>query len=70
MGYRSMAMADEVAASRRESITTAIGAELQRQGVSGVDIEALTEAIETAIAAHVPLSEGRHPDELNATNDD
>jgi hypothetical protein len=65
-----MAMADEVVASRRESITTAIGAELQRQGVSGVDIEALTEAIETAIGAHVPLSEGRHPDELNATNDD
>ena len=65
-----MAMADEVAASRRESITTAIGAELQRQRVSGVDIEALTEAIEGAIAAHVPLSEGRHPDELNATNDD
>ncbi|WP_299748648.1 hypothetical protein [Devosia sp.] len=63
-------MADEVVASRRESITTAIRAELQRQGVSGVDIEALAEAIETAIAAHAPLSEGRHPDELNATNDD
>ena len=65
-----MAMADEVVASRRESITTAIRAELQRQGVSGVDIEALTEVIETAIGAHVPVSEGRHPDELNATNDD
>lgn len=65
-----MVMADEAVASRRESITTAIGAELQRQGVSGVDIEALAEAVETAIAAHVPLSEGRHPDELNATNDD
>jgi hypothetical protein len=65
-----MVMADESVASRRESITTAIGVELQRQGVTGVDIEALALVIETAIAAHVPLSEGRHPDELNATNDD
>lgn len=65
-----MVMADESVASRRESITTAIAAELARQGMSGVDVEALAEAIETAIAAHVPVSEGRHPDELNATNDD
>ncbi|MDB5535578.1 MAG: hypothetical protein JWQ65_453 [Devosia sp.] len=65
-----MVMADEGVASHRESITTAIGAELQRQGVDGVDIAALAEAVESAIAAHVPVSEGRHPDELNATNDD
>jgi hypothetical protein len=65
-----MEMADESVAGRRDNIATAIAAELSRQGVGGVDVEALTEAVETAIATHVPASEGKHPDELNATNDD
>jgi hypothetical protein len=51
-------------------IASAIATELQRQGVTGADAEALAEAVEAAIAAEQPVSEGRHPDELNATNDD
>ena len=67
-----MEMADDSAASRRDTIATAIAVELARQGLSGagVDIAALTEAIEAGIAAPGAVSEGKHPDELNATNDD
>ena len=65
-----METADERAASTHESLAAAISAELQRQGLTGVDIPALTRAIETAMKSDAPVSEGRHPDELNATNDD
>jgi hypothetical protein len=65
-----MEMADDSTAGRRDKIATAIAAELARQGLSGADVEALAEAVETAITANTPVSEGRHPDELNATNDD
>lgn len=67
-----MAMDDEGGA-RRETIASAIAAELERQARDGaprVDIDALAEAIEDAIYPPVPADEGRHPDELNATNDD
>ena len=65
-----METANGTMAGRREAIAAAIAAELQRQGVDGVDVTALTEAVEAALAAELPLSEGRHPDQLNATNDD
>lgn len=67
-----MVMADNSAAGRRDKIATAIAAELARQGLSGagVDTAALTEAIEAGLAEHDAVSEGKHPDELNATNDD
>lgn len=56
---------------RRQTIATAIAAELQRQGhASDLDVQALVEAVEIAITAEAPVSEGRHPDQLNATNDD
>ena len=66
-----MAMDDE--SSRRQAIVTALTAELERQGLSGeprVDIESLASAIDEALDPTPPASEGRHPDELNATNDD
>ncbi|MGV8951548.1 MAG: hypothetical protein ACOH2M_10640 [Cypionkella sp.] len=63
-------MADGTMTGRREAIAAAISAELQRQGVNRVDVTALTEAVEAAIPADLPVSEGRHPDQLNATNDD
>jgi hypothetical protein len=63
--------------SRRETIAGVISAELERQAQQGairVDVDALAAAIETAIAAEEPvealMGEGRHPEELNATNDD
>ncbi len=65
-----MAMANESAANRRDTIATAIAAELQRQGVGNVDIDALVTAVAEAVDGHGDISEGRHPDELNATNDD
>jgi hypothetical protein len=58
---------------RRQAIATAISAELERQALAGaarVDVEALAGAIEEALDPRPPANEGRHPDELNATNDD
>lgn len=58
---------------RRQAIVTAISAELERQASAGavrVDVEALASAIDEALDPAPPASEGRHPDELNATNDD
>lgn len=66
-----MEMADHP--DRRQAIATAISAELERQALAGavrVDVEALASAIDEALDPAVPASEGRHPDELNATNDD
>lgn len=58
---------------RRQAIATAIAAELDRQtreGATRVDIEALAEAIDIALDPVPPVSEGKRPQELNATNDD
>ncbi|HTO28095.1 MAG TPA: hypothetical protein VL017_05845 [Devosia sp.] len=66
-----MAMADHP--DRRRAIVTAISAELERQALAGaarVDVEALASAIDEALDPPAPANEGRHPDELNATNDD
>ncbi|QDZ12516.1 hypothetical protein [Devosia ginsengisoli] len=66
-----MAMDDEN--DRRQAIATAIKAELERQAQNGavrIDVEALAEAIDIALDPPAPAGEGRHPDELNATNDD
>ena len=65
----AMANADD---SRRQAIVTAITAELERQakdGVPGVNVEALANAVEIALDPSAPLSEGKHPAELNANND-
>ncbi|MCR6670646.1 hypothetical protein [Devosia ginsengisoli] len=67
-----MAMDDEGGA-RRQAIATAITAELERQAHDGavrIDVDALAEAIDMALDPPAPAGEGRHPDELNATNDD
>lgn len=67
-----MAM-DEDDNGRRQAIATAIKAELERQARDGavrIDVDALAEAIDIALDPPAPASEGRHPDELNATNDD
>lgn len=66
-----MAMDDEN--DRRQAIATAIKAELERQAQNGavrIDVDALAEAIDIALDPPAPAGEGRHPDELNATNDD
>ncbi|WP_127751752.1 hypothetical protein [Devosia sp. 1566] len=68
---------------RRETIAEVIASELDRQAHDGairVDVPALAEAIDVAIAAEldpthaagaepVPLDEGKRPEELNSTND-
>lgn len=66
-------MADDHAAIRRQAIATALTAELERQAQSGasrVDVDALAEAVETALDPVPPEGEGKRPSELNATNDD
>lgn len=68
-----MAILAQGSISRRDSIVAAIAAELERQSQNSaarIDIEALADTIEAAIVGHGEISEGRHPDELNATNDD
>jgi hypothetical protein len=67
-----MAM-DSESGLRRQAIATAISAELERQaldGASRVDIEALAEAVDVALDPVLPVSEGKRPQDLNATNDD
>ncbi|MET3927024.1 hypothetical protein [Devosia sp. 2618] len=64
-------MATEADRSRRQTIATAISAELERQGHGGahVDVRALAQAIDVALEPAAPISEGKHPDDLNANND-
>ena len=50
----------------------ALAAEMERQaqaGASRIDVEALAEAVNKALDPVPPVSEGKRPDELNATND-
>ena len=61
-------MAD-MTTSRREQIAAAIASELKRQNVT-LDVDALVDAVEAALQPEGPTEEGRHPNELNATNDD
>ncbi len=70
--FPSTATAD-TAAERRQVIASAITQELERQeraGVARIDIAALAEAVAQALLPAPTNGEGRHPDELNATNDD
>jgi hypothetical protein len=68
-----METANDLSQMRRQAIATALAAELERQAQSGasrIDVEALASAVENALEPDPPLAEGRHPSELNATNDD
>ena len=68
-----MAMAKDSAELRHQAIITALASELERQAASGasrVDVDALATAVETALDPDLPMTEGRRPSELNATNDD
>lgn len=68
-----METAKEAVAIRRQAIATAMTAEIERQASTGatrMDIEALAEAVDTALEPVPPASEGRRPADLNATNDD
>ena len=56
--------------AKRVAIADAISRELLRQGISGVDVEALADAIELSQAPHEAPSEGKRPEDLNSTNDD
>lgn len=63
-----MAMVDQHAA-HRVAIADALSRELQRQGISGADIDALAATVEDALAQQAPPSEGKRPEDLNADND-
>lgn len=67
-------MAIEPASTGRQAvIAKAITGELELQAHDGamqVDVEALAAAIDKALDGHVPVAEGKRPDDLNATNDD
>ena len=66
-------MAMDSGSERRDTVAAVIVAELERQGgdaAQGVDVDALADAIDDALNAPAPADEGKHPDELNATNDD
>jgi len=70
-GFPLMAMA-ETQGMRRQAITSAIAAELERQARDGaprVDVEALAEAVDRALEPEPPVSEGKRPEDLNADND-
>lgn len=64
-----MAMANEVN-GRRVAIAKSISLELERQGVQGVDAEALAAAVDEGLDADAPLAEGKRPEDLNSANDD
>lgn len=71
-GFPLMAT-DNDSGARQRVIATAIAAELGRQaeaGTQSVDIDALAKAIDVALDPPLPLAEGKHPGELNSTNDD
>jgi hypothetical protein len=72
-GYRPMETASHLPAMRRQAIATALTAEVERQahaGASRIDFDALAEAVDVALEPEPPISEGKRPSELNATNDD
>ena len=62
-------MANEVN-GRRVAIAKSISLELERQGVQGVDAEALAAAVDEGLDADAPLAEGKRPEDLNSANDD
>lgn len=67
-----MEMAEDNSTLRRQAIATALAAEIERQaqaGASRIDVEALAKAVDRALDPVPPASEGKRPDELNATND-
>ena len=67
-----MATAERMS-ERRAVIAAAIAEELQRQADHGavrIDVEALAEAVEAAMASPSPAMAGKRPEQLNATNDD
>ena len=70
--FRSMEMAEDHSGLRRQAIATAIAGEIERQaqaGASRIDVDALAEVVDKALDPVPPVSEGKRPDELNATND-
>lgn len=67
--FLSMAMVDHIS-GHNAAIVDALSRELQRQGISGADIEALAAAVADALEQGAPPAEGKRPEELNATNDD
>lgn len=71
-GSPLMEMAEDNSVMRRQAIATALAAEIERQaqeGASRIDVDALAEAVDKAIDPVPPISVGKRPSELNATND-
>ena len=58
--------------ARHQAIAAALAAELSRQSPEAaqtLDIAALAEAVDAVIDPPPPASEGKRPEDLNATND-
>jgi hypothetical protein len=58
--------------AEHSAIASAITAELQRQAEAGaqrIDVDALTDAVQRSLSQVHHISEGRHPQELNSSND-
>ena len=67
--FRSIPMVDDMAS--KSDMVRAIETELQRQGITGVDAEALAAAISSASPTGAEaVVEGKRPEDLNSANDD
>jgi len=57
--------------ANKSHVVRAIETELRRQGITGVDAEALADAIESSSATgSADVVEGKRPEDLNSANDD
>ena len=57
--------------ANKSHVVRAIETELRRQGITGVDAEALADAIESSSATGpADVVEGKRPEDLNSANDD
>lgn len=57
--------------TNKSDMVRAIETELQRQGIAGVDVDALAAAIQTpATSDPAATAEGKRPEDLNSANDD
>lgn len=71
--FLSMETANPQLEERHYVIATAIDTEIDRQakaGASRIDVNALADAVEDAIAPTKLSLDGKSPSELNSTNDD
>ena len=56
--------------ANKSHVVRAIETELRRQGITGVDADALADAIESSATGPADVVEGKRPEDLNSANDD